>query len=103
MRYIRTAAFARAYEALDPSRKARVDRALQQLGLLFAERQRPFGMGFKALKPGIWEIRAGLGDRVVFRWTRDTVELLIVGTHDDIRRLLKRLSHIRSLAVRYRS
>ncbi len=91
MRYARTAGFKRAYEALDPTRRHRVDRALQQLETLYGEGQRPFGLGLKALKPGIWEIRAGLGDRMLFRWTGDLVELLIVGNHDEIVRILKRL------------
>lgn len=91
MRYARTAAFKRAYDALDPLRRHRVDRALHQLEALYGEGRRPVGLGLKALKPGIWEIRAGLGDRLLFRWTGDLVELLIVGNHDEIVRILKRL------------
>lgn len=91
MRYFRTAAFRRAYQALDPSRRHRVDRALQQLEMLYAESQRPFGLGLKSLRPGIWEIRAGLGDRILFHRHGDLVELLIVGNHDEILRLLKQL------------
>jgi len=91
MRYFHTAAFRRAYQALDPPRQHRVDRALQQLEVLYAERQRPFGIGLKSLKPGIWEIRAGLGDRILFRRRGETVELLIVGNHDEIARLLRQL------------
>jgi len=91
MRYFRSAAFKGAYQSLDPPRQRRIDRALHQLEGLFAERQRPHGLGLKALKPGIWEIRAGLADRILFRWTKDLVELLIVGTHDEIQRLLKQI------------
>ncbi len=88
MRYFHTAAFKRAYHALDPSRQRRVDQALHQLEILYAEHQRPFGIGLKSLKPGIWEIRVGLGDRILFRRQADIVELLIVGSHDEITRLL---------------
>lgn len=91
MRYFRSAAFKRAYQSLDPARQKRVDKTLRQLEVLFAERQRPHGLGLKALKPGIWEIRAGLADRILFRWTKDAVELLIVGNHGEILRLLKQL------------
>ena len=91
MQYARTTAFKRAYEAFDPARRHRVDRALCQLDVLYAQRQRSFGLGLKALKPGIWEIRAGLGDRILFRWTGDLVELLIVGNHDEIVRVLRAL------------
>lgn len=65
MRYFRTAAFKKAYLSLDPSRRKRIDKALFQLELLFRAGQRPFGIGLKSLKPGIWEIRAGLGDRIL--------------------------------------
>lgn len=91
MRYFRTAAFKRAYEKLDPSRRKRVDRVLQQLAVLYAQSERPFGIGLKSLKPNIWEVRSGLGDRILFRWTGDTVEFLFVGNHDEIRRLLRAL------------
>ena len=91
MRYFHTAAFKRSYQALDPTRQHRVDRALQQLEVLYEARQRPFGIGLKSLKPGIWEIRAGLGDRILFRRRGDIVELLIVGNHDEIARQLRQL------------
>ena len=91
MRYSRTAAFKRAYRSLDPSRRSRVDKALRQLEVLYAESQRPFGLGLKGLKPGIWEVRAGLADRILFRRAGDVVELLIVGNHDEILRLLRQL------------
>lgn len=91
MRYFRTAAFLRAYRSLDSSRRKRVDRALLQLETLFDQRQKPFGLGLKSLKPSVWEVRAGRDDRIAFHWTEDRVEFLIVGNHDEIRRLLKQL------------
>ena len=91
MRYFRTVAFKRAYEGLDSPRRKRVDRALHQLAVLYEQSQRPFGIGLKSLKPNIWEVRAGLNDRILFRWTGDAVEFLFVGNHDEIRRLLKQL------------
>lgn len=91
MRYFRTAAFKRRYRSLDSSRQKRIDRALLQLEALYAQSQKPFGIGLKSLKPGIWEIRAGIDDRILFRWTGDVVELLLVGDHDEIRRFLKQL------------
>ena len=91
MRYFRTATFKRAYEKLDSSSRKRVDRALQQLAVLYAQSEHPFGIGLKSLKPNIWEVRAGRGDRILFRWTGDTVEFLFVGSHDEIQRLLRAL------------
>ena len=91
MRYFRTAAFKRAYQAIEPWRQHRVEKSLHQLATMYAESQRPFGLGLKTLKPGVWEIRAGLSDRILFRRTGDTVELLLVGSHDDILRILRHL------------
>ena len=91
MRYFRTELFKRAYQSLDATRKKRVDRALLQLEAFYSESQRPFGLGLKVLRSGVWEIRAGLADRIVFRQQGDIVELLMVGNHEEIRRLLKRL------------
>jgi len=49
------------------------------------------GLGLKSMKPGIWEIRAGLDDRILFRWTGDIVELLLLGNHGEVRRILRQL------------
>lgn len=48
MRYFRSAAFKRAYQSLDPIRRGRTDKALQQLAIMYVEGQRPFGLGLKA-------------------------------------------------------
>ena len=69
MRYFRTVAFQRAYKSMDSSRQKRVNRALQQLAVLYTQSERPFGIGLKSLKPDIGEVRAGLADRILSRWT----------------------------------
>jgi mRNA-degrading endonuclease YafQ of YafQ-DinJ toxin-antitoxin module len=40
---------------------------------------------------GIWEARVGLGLRLVFTQERSFLTLVLVGTHEDIRRFLKEL------------
>lgn len=89
MRYFRTEFFKRTYQSLDPTRKKRVDRALRQLEVFYSESQRPFGLGLKALRSGVWEIRSGLADRIIFRRSGDSVEFILVGSHDEIKRFLK--------------
>ena len=50
------------------------------------------GLGLRKLHPsGIWEARVGLGCRMVFTLAYDTLTLVRVGTHDEIRRYLKSL------------
>jgi len=50
----------------------------------------PIGIGLKKLRKHLWEARAGLDDRIVFSREGDLVEFLIVGSHDEIARFLRR-------------
>ena len=47
------------------------------------------GVGLKRLRGSFWEARKGLITRILFRWDRELVELVLSGNHDDIRRFLK--------------
>jgi len=48
------------------------------------------GMGLKNLRKNFWEIRKGLKLRILFRWRTDHVEFVLAGTHEEIKRYLKR-------------
>jgi len=89
MRYFRTARFKRAFRTLEAPRQIRVEHAMRQLEVLFESGHLPPGLGLKQLRPGLWEVRAGLSDRVVFSRTGDLAEFLLVGNHDELRRFLK--------------
>ena len=89
MRYERKPAFDRAFRRLPRERQARAKEAIRQLVVFFETRQQPQGLGLTRLRGDYWEVRAGLGDRVLFRLTGDLVEFIIVGNHDDIRRALR--------------
>ena len=91
MRYERKPAFDRMLRRLPADRKTRVKEVIQQLVVFFETRQQPQGLGLKRLRSDYWEIRAGLGERVVFRLSGDVVEFIIVGDHDEIRRFLRRM------------
>jgi mRNA-degrading endonuclease YafQ of YafQ-DinJ toxin-antitoxin module len=50
------------------------------------------GLGLRKLHTsGIWEARVGLGLRMVFTLADNTLTLVRLGTHDDVRRFLKTL------------
>lgn len=50
------------------------------------------GLGLRKLhSSGIWEARVGLGLRMVFAQEPDRLTLVRVGTHDEVRRFLRRL------------
>ena len=91
MRYERKPAFDRMLRRLPADRKARVKEVIQQLVVFFETRQQPQGLGLKRLRSDYWEIRAGLGVRVIFRLSGDVVEFIIAGDHDEIRRFLRRM------------
>jgi len=89
MRYRATARFDRTVARLDPVRKARLKAAIDRLVAAFETERITPGFGLKQLRPGLWELRAGLSDRIIFRRAGDLVEFLLVGDHDEIRRFLK--------------
>lgn len=91
MRYRVSARFDRSVTRLDPGRKQRVQEAVERLVAAFETGELPAGLGLKQLKAGLWELRAGLSDRVLFYRTGDSVEFLAAGNHDDIKRLLRTL------------
>ena len=50
---------------------------------------KPEGLGLKKLKDDIWEIRAGLRNRVLFVLYPGEIRFLLVGDHNQIRDYLK--------------
>ena len=89
MRYRLTPAYERCFKALPEERRERVRKALRMLTALFETGEMPVGLGLKQLARGIWEVRAGLGERILFVKNADLVEFVLIGSHDEIRRFLK--------------
>lgn len=91
MKYQKTVSFQKSYEALPVARQQRIQRALQKLAASLESGIIPAGLGLKRLRHDFWEIRAGLFDRVIFQRSGDAIIFVIVGTHDEIKRFLKKL------------
>lgn len=91
MHYVSAPSFERSLRGLDHHRKERIKKAIRLAVAFFETGQLPPGLGLKPLIQPFWEIRAGLDERVVFRRTKGAVEFLLVGSHDEIKRFLKRL------------
>ena len=84
--------FQRDLRALGADERADLFEALLVLPGAVGAPHQHVGLGLRKLHPaGIWEGRAGLALRFVFRLERNTAVLLRVGTHDEIRRFLRRL------------
>jgi hypothetical protein len=57
-----------------------------------ARPQEHTGLGLRKLNPsGIWEARAGLSLRALFRLEKDEVTFVFLGNHDDVKRFLSSL------------
>ena len=91
MQYSETSGFVRNIKRLPTQRKELVKESISKLVNFFETKQLSQGLGLKQLRPDIWEIRAGLLDRIVFRRQKDIVEFIIAGTHNEIKRFLKNL------------
>ena len=91
MRYLTTAAFDECMRGAPEDKKKRLKKAIRLAVAFFETGDLPHGLGFKSLGRQVWEIRAGLSDRVLFRRDGNTIEFLLAGSHDDIRRFLKNI------------
>lgn len=49
------------------------------------------GLGLRKLPHGHFEVRLGLGQRLVFEDRGDTLHFKVLGNHDEVRRFLKGL------------
>lgn len=89
MRYEPLRSFDRSLKALSPGDKKRIKGAILRCVDAFESGQIPSGLGLKKLTSDVWELRAGLDLRVIFRRTGDLVQWLLAGRHDDVRRFLR--------------
>lgn len=91
MRYFTISVFDQSVNKLSEVKKKQVKKVLRLAVAFFETGDLPHGLGFKPLGHEIWEIRVGLSERIVFRKNEETVEFLLAGSHDEIRRFLKNL------------
>ena len=82
--------FERSWGHLDQVRQEKAREALNRLICFFEGGVKPEGLGLKKLRDHFWEIRTNLKDRIFFRLQKDKVEFILIGNHNDIRRILKR-------------
>lgn len=90
MRYYVSPSFERSLRELNSARKDPIKKATQLAVAFFETGKLAHGLGLKLLRGELWEIRASLADRIVFRKAKNIVEFLLVGSHDEIKRFLKR-------------
>jgi mRNA-degrading endonuclease RelE of RelBE toxin-antitoxin system len=69
----------------------RVEEALRVLPDCFGQPHRHAGISIRRMKKNIFECRAGLKIRLLFRANERALEIFFVGGHDDVRRLIRHL------------
>lgn len=84
------ASFQRAYGRLALAERARVKKALLMLQQYLDTGEAPVGLGLKKLGAGVYEFRAGLALRGVYVEEGSLLALALLGSHDEVRRFLKR-------------
>ena len=92
MRVALTERFQRAVRGLDGRQRAALFEAILSLPRALGDPHAHAGLGVRKLHAsGIWEARVGLGLRVVFALEPDLLSLVYVGSHEDVRRLLREI------------
>jgi hypothetical protein len=90
VRYEFKPSFDRSVKSRSPSEKVEiVEACLEFLDVLERHHQVAAGAGLKRLRGDFWEARAGLKNRILFRWREDTIEFILAGSHDSIKRFLR--------------
>jgi mRNA-degrading endonuclease RelE of RelBE toxin-antitoxin system len=91
MKYEFKPSFDRSIRSLAPEIQQEVkELCIALIDILSGELELSVGMGLKNLRKNFWEIRKGLKLRILFRWRADHVEFVMAGTHEEIKRYLKR-------------
>ena len=86
-----SARFHAALENLSEADFARVESALQVIPDCFGHPHTHSGISIRRLRKNIFECRAGLKVRLLFRQTAGALEFFFAGNHDEVRRVIQDL------------
>jgi mRNA-degrading endonuclease RelE of RelBE toxin-antitoxin system len=77
--------------SLPKEQRREVGEAIAGVQDAFGKPHRHAGLGVRKLARGYYEVRLGLGQRLVFEDRGDALHFKIFGNHDEVRRFLKGL------------
>jgi hypothetical protein len=83
--------FRAALKNLNDADLARVEAALQVIPDCFGHPHAHSGISIRRLRKNVFECRAGLKLRLLFRQNAGALEFFFVGDHDEIRRMIQDL------------
>ena len=86
-----TARFQAALESLSEADFARVESVLQAIPDCFGHPHTHSGISIRRLRKNIFECRAGLKVRLLFRHNAGALEFFFAGSHDEVRRIIQDL------------
>ena len=83
--------FRAALKKLSDADFARVEAALQTIPGCFGRPHAHTGISIRRLRKNVFECRAGLKLRLLFRQNADTLEFFFIGNHEEIHRIIRDL------------
>jgi hypothetical protein len=89
-RLVAKARWLRAYHRLSEANRHLTDEALRRFRHYLSTGEAPVGLGITHLGGRTYEFRVGLALRVVYVLDGEEVVLVLLGSHDEVRRFLKR-------------
>jgi hypothetical protein len=84
--------FRRQCRAASSQDRAAILKLILDLEIALSNPQEHAGLGLRKLHPaGLWEMRAGLSLRAIFRLDKDGAVFVFLGNHDEVKRFLSSL------------
>ena len=92
MKYEFKSSFDKSLKRFSETSKTEIKRLAFEIVDIIATGKAP-SKGYKLtrLREDYWEARASIKERVLFKLTRDTIQFIAVGNHEDVKRFLKRV------------
>lgn len=81
--------FERSIKTLNPVEKKQLAKSLELFNQFLLTGRLPSGLGLKKINHDKYEIRVGIRLRVVVKEEEGTFYLVLLGSHDEIRRYLR--------------
>lgn len=81
--------FGRSVKRLSAHDKKRLADSLEQFNAFLISGKAPFGLRFKKINHDKYEFRVDIKQRVILKMADESVYLVLVGTHDEIKRHLR--------------
>jgi hypothetical protein len=89
MRYTYQPSFLETTRHLSHGQATKLLKAIEKFQNAIEAHQWPQGLGITHLRDDYFEFRADIHTRVIYRRSRDLIQYVLYGSHDEVRRFLK--------------